>query len=491
MPDRRNRVDRTGKNSKHKKRRYNAGLIAVVCLAAVAVFAVVWLVASNTQNLSNAKVTTSSYTADGTTAAVQYRETQKFYSIDVRRPDYTQNPISQTVINVYENSENLFRSYLGYMLADKVLSKDDPAKLTLDFNAVSFNGYVTYTITSEIYCSADNENNQKQTVRIITETDTLNELAPADLFVAGYDYNSALCSKAAAELGIDSALLKAETDLFTDALTLTPTGLLITFDDAIGDAVAANTTVLLDYTPMYSSYAIDIPADFKPADPTPIDPEAEKVIALTFDDGPHGVHTRSVLNVLDKYNAKATFFVVGYNVEYHPDLIREIVERGHEIAIHSTEHKNLLKMTESAALADINGLGELIGETCGVNPYLMRPMGGYMNQALADTLARPVILWDIDTRDWESRNADSVYNKVIGKVKSGDIVLAHDIYKSTADAFERIIPKLIEEGYRLVTVSELLGIQGMEETTAYAGKIITYRVLSKELRAAGQFDTLN
>ena len=189
---------------------------------------------------------------------------------------------------------------------------------------------------------------------------------------------------------------------------------------------------------------------------------AEKKIALTFDDGPHPSKTPKILDVLDKYGVKATFFVIGENAKLYPDVLRDVHARGHEIGNHTFSHKCINKMSFSSLLETVSKCNEAIKEITGEKPVFFRPPQGYVNDGIAEQLyseGYDVILWRVDTYDWQGRSAEKIYNSVIKSVKCGDIILMHDFisYEShTAEALELIIPKLISDGYEFVTVSELI-----------------------------------
>lgn len=197
-----------------------------------------------------------------------------------------------------------------------------------------------------------------------------------------------------------------------------------------------------------------------------------KYIALTFDDGPSKRATGRILDVLERYNAKATFFVVGKANPPAEDsdslkearyaLMKRAVSIGCEIGNHTLEHKHLPKLSKSELTEQIEGVNKRVKEATGKDTRLVRPPYGDLSQSVYDNVNYPFILWNIDTLDWKTRDADSVYNEVIGKVKDGDIVLMHDLYTSTADAVERIVPALIKQGFKLVTVSELFEIKGIK-----------------------------
>ncbi len=201
----------------------------------------------------------------------------------------------------------------------------------------------------------------------------------------------------------------------------------------------------------------------------------EKLIALTFDDGPHKTYTNRVLDILEKNNSTATFFLVGYNIEKNVETIKRAADMGCEIANHSMDHKNLMKLTSGEISKQVEGVNELAESLADVDVKLFRAPGGNFN-GVTDKIGMPLIQWSIDTEDWkykdaahkdrseEERNADlkKIADRVIEKADKGDIVLMHDIYGFTADLCELIIPGLVEKGFRLVTVSEMYEAYGKE-----------------------------
>lgn len=198
-----------------------------------------------------------------------------------------------------------------------------------------------------------------------------------------------------------------------------------------------------------------------------IDPLKPK-IALTFDDGPWFNGTERVLAILKKYNVRATFFVIGQNVALYPDLVKQEVEMGCEIGNHTYSHVSLTGLSESEINEQILMCNELVKEATGIVPTLVRPAGGNISDTASQILQIPVVLWSIDTRDWENRNSEKIAQEVLDKAQDGAIVLMHDIYDESADALEIIIPALLERGYQFVTVSELANCQ---EVTLIGGQI--------------------
>lgn len=198
-----------------------------------------------------------------------------------------------------------------------------------------------------------------------------------------------------------------------------------------------------------------------------VDPD-KPMIALTFDDGP-GYNSASdkILDVLEKYHARATFFMVGTNAKDHPKNLKRKVELGCELGNHSYAHNHYgAKVTKE----DIKKCSDAIYDVCGKRPTCFRSPGGETTQMIKDECRAEnmaLYYWSVDTNDWKSRDANKVYNHVMNYAGDGDIVLMHEIYGSTADAVEKIVPELISQGYQLVTVSEL--VQAKTGNPAVAG----------------------
>lgn len=188
----------------------------------------------------------------------------------------------------------------------------------------------------------------------------------------------------------------------------------------------------------------------------------EKLVALTFDDGPHPHYTDAVLAVLAKYDIKATFFEIGRNIELYPDVTRRVVAAGHELGNHTYRHPHLSRVSDETLLEELASCGRAAEATVGTVPVLFRPPEGARTPArcklLGDRGYRQ-ILWSVDTNDWRGHSAAEITRGVLREVKPGDIILMHDYVSRNfqgAAALETIIPSLREQGYRFVTVSELL-----------------------------------
>lgn len=200
------------------------------------------------------------------------------------------------------------------------------------------------------------------------------------------------------------------------------------------------------------------PGDMKAGSITGIDPKKDKVVALTFDDGPKPSTTSEILDTLAKYNAHATFFLLGKHVEQFPATTRIIYRSGNEIGSHSFGHMDFKTLTTDEMLEELDMANQAIYETVGERPIIIRPPYGNVTEKMAGEIGRPCILWSVDSEDWKYKNANIDYNNVMENIRDGDIVLLHDIYKPTVVATERIVRELTDRGYKLVTVTQMIQI---------------------------------
>lgn len=200
--------------------------------------------------------------------------------------------------------------------------------------------------------------------------------------------------------------------------------------------------------------------------PTPTNPElppatGSKLLAFTFDDGPHNDVTTRIVNAFAAYGGYATFFVVGNRVTQYPDTLLYAFNQGHQIGNHSYSHPSLATLDGQSIANQINATNEAIINVTGVSPTVVRPTYGAVSDTMLSVINMPMINWTIDTRDWASQNANSVVNAVLNNVRSNSIILMHDLYSSTAEAVEILLPILSELGYQFVTIDQLASYQGI------------------------------
>lgn len=206
------------------------------------------------------------------------------------------------------------------------------------------------------------------------------------------------------------------------------------------------------------------------ATPAPTPVPKDKAVALTFDDGPSRDNDGTILETLQANGAHATFFVLGNRARVDGDIMQMITGAGCEIASHSWDHPQLSKLKWKKVKSQIDRTDKIVAKLLnGYEISLLRPPYGSISKTMRKKIKKPMILWSLDTEDWKSRNAKKVFNRVKKEVKDGDIILMHDIHPETAQAVKKIVPWLSEQGYDMLTVSELMARKGknLEEGKAY------------------------
>ena len=200
-----------------------------------------------------------------------------------------------------------------------------------------------------------------------------------------------------------------------------------------------------------------------------VDPD-KPMVAFTFDDGPDAKLTNRVLDAFEQHGGRGTFFMLGDHVGRSPEAIRRMKDLGCEIGSHTYDHTQLTKLSAEGVKDQVEKTNQKINEACGQNPTVMRPPYGSYNDTVKASAGMPIILWSIDTLDWKSKNADTIYNSTMASLHDGDIILIHDIHEFSVDAAVRLIPAIQQAGYQLVTVSEMAAAKGADYQ---AGKVYT------------------
>lgn len=185
---------------------------------------------------------------------------------------------------------------------------------------------------------------------------------------------------------------------------------------------------------------------------------SRKAVALTFDDGPNPNTTPIALELLKKYNAKGTFFMVGKAVAGNEEIIKQVVAEGHQIGNHSWSHPLLTKISLEQAKSQINDTTEALKKASGQDVHIMRPPYGGINATIQAAVDQSFILWDVDTLDWKNRNTASIM-KEVRKARPGSIILMHDVHQTSINALPTVLQYLTKQGFELVTIDELMGDQ--------------------------------
>lgn len=187
------------------------------------------------------------------------------------------------------------------------------------------------------------------------------------------------------------------------------------------------------------------------------------MVALTWDDGPAGETGEKLMDILEENNGRGTFFLVGNRISKFPDEVKRMAANGHEIANHSWDHDiHLSKNSSDYIVQEFAKTNNAVNELVGITPALVRLPGGNISDAVKKSITQPMIYWSIDTLDWKSKDATAIINTIQPYIKDGDIVLMHELYNSTVAACEVVIPWLAQQGYQLVTVSELIAFRNAE-----------------------------
>lgn len=182
----------------------------------------------------------------------------------------------------------------------------------------------------------------------------------------------------------------------------------------------------------------------------------EKLLALTFDDGPHDVYTKKLLDGLKERDVKVSFFLVGENIEGNEELVKRMEDEGHLVGTHCYSHVDLTKKKMSEACDQILRTNELIRGITGMTPAYIRPPYGAWNKDLEEQINMTPVLWDVDPLDWKVQNKQKVVRHILKNADQHEVILLHDVFDTSVDAALEVIDTLKKQGYTFVTVDELL-----------------------------------
>jgi len=190
-----------------------------------------------------------------------------------------------------------------------------------------------------------------------------------------------------------------------------------------------------------------------------VDPN-KPMVCLTFDDGPYSPVTDSILDVLEAYNSKATFFVTGDMSWQYPATLKREYDLGMGLGSHTYWHPHLPQCDWNRIIWELDTTNDVVRSVIGEDLKMLRPPHGESNDLVRYAAGVPIIKWNLDTLDWSNLNMNIIYHKVMDNVQDGDIVLMHDLLTVTSEAVWIMVPALLERGYQLVTVPEMITAKG-------------------------------
>ena len=201
----------------------------------------------------------------------------------------------------------------------------------------------------------------------------------------------------------------------------------------------------------------------------------QKVLSISFDAAWGNEDTQQLIDILAKYNVKATFFVVGEWVDKYPESVKALHDAGHEVMNHSNDHAHMTQLSQDQIIADVNACNDKIEAVTGVRPTLIRPpYGEYDDKVITAirSMGMEPIQWDVDSLDWKDLSAGEITKRVVSKVQPGSIVLFHNAALHTPEALPGIIEALLQEGYSFVPISQILlpGAYNTDYTIDHTGR---------------------
>ena len=360
-----------------------------------------------------------------------------------------------------KNLNKIIKESNNNYLKSQRKKKDQKDILYLDYSCKKI--YKQYIVVKLDY-KRINENKKKtdQLKYIMTYDCKTNQLLTLKDCLHG-KYGDLLNSMGTGEFNKDSTLIEVGKKSFT-----------YYSDQKLKNKIVVNYEQNKDYIKLANkNIPSNAPLDIKTPKLMKVDPK-KKMVAITLDDGPHKTLTERAMAAFEKYNGRATFFELGRNMEIYPNIVKEVYERGHEIASHTYSHAQLTKLDPVTLDAEISRTQDACFKASGTEPILIRPPYGAKNDNVKNAFysyGLNMILWDGDTEDWRySKNPDgaqTVCNNIVAdaKAKSGDgnIVLIHDIHENSIAGLEMALDQLSKEGYQFVTVSDLIKYKGHSE----------------------------
>ena len=201
----------------------------------------------------------------------------------------------------------------------------------------------------------------------------------------------------------------------------------------------------------------------------------QKMVAISFDAAWGNEDTQELIDIMDRYDITATFFVVGSWVDKYPESVKALSDAGHEVMNHSDSHAHMSQLSTQEIVADLNACNDKIEAVTGVRPTLVRPPYGEYDDHVINavrSMGMEPIQWDVDSLDWKDLSASEITQRVVNKVQPGSIVLFHNAALHTPEALPGIIETLLQEGYTFVPISQIIlpGECGTDYTIDHTGR---------------------
>lgn len=191
-------------------------------------------------------------------------------------------------------------------------------------------------------------------------------------------------------------------------------------------------------------------------------PAERKLVALTFDDGPRRSTTTALLDGLSQRGVRATFFLIGQNLDGNEDIVQRMEAEGHQLGIHSNTHKMLTELNAEDFYSEVGALRKRLEGLIGHDSLVLRPPYGIVDSSVRRMAGAPIILWSIDPEDWSDEDTARQVALITSQAEDGDIILLHDIYPSSVETALQVVDALHEEGFYFLTIDELFEAKGIE-----------------------------
>lgn len=454
------------KKQARKRRMKKVILLLILLVAAAAAFFAIRGISAWIEAKKVTPMEFSFQTENTAVAAVEpVIEYNKNFGIGVRYPS-TGNEALDAVIQ--EDAKALMQSFQTELGEYKAETMETRASVTMDFDAYQQGNAlsVIYHIQKKL---PENQTEEERTKTFVYDTSAARAVTAQDIFREDYLAAAADFVKKNFE-GDDAYREKMNTEQFEKhSQAAWENFSAIAFEDAenvtlifdSGTLFDTAVTVNLPLKKVFDAMQLNLTGYEPPK--SLVDPE-KPMVALTFDDGPYAPVTSRILDALEKVGGRATFFVLGERAADGAEVMKRAVELGCEIGNHSYDHANFAKLSADAIADQVKRTSDLVKQAIGQPTVLVRAPYGSINQTVRESVGAPLINWSIDTLDWKTKNPDKIVPEILNNVGDGDVVLMHDIYKTSAEAAETVIPELVKRGYQLVTISELMEARGITMT---------------------------